>query len=115
MGAVGPGVAAAPGAAVHLPPVLPPFSCRSPPPQGLILAPDVQQLRRAIEECRRAILALPEHSERQKDAVVRLIHLRLKLQELQVGLRASRGGSEGGVNAEGHGGALKVLRGSWVG
>lgn len=75
----------------------------------------MQQLRRAIEECRRAILALPEHSERQKDAVVRLIHLRLKLQELQVGLRASRGGSEGGVNAEGHGGALKVLRGSWVG
>uniref|UniRef100_A0A8V0Y465 Differentially expressed in FDCP 8 homolog n=1 Tax=Gallus gallus TaxID=9031 RepID=A0A8V0Y465_CHICK len=52
-------------------------------PVGLILAPDVQQLRRAIEECRRAILALPEHSERQKDAVVRLIHLRLKLQELQ--------------------------------
>ncbi|NWR26233.1 DEFI8 protein, partial [Emberiza fucata] len=41
------------------------------------------QLRRAIEECKRAILALPEHSERQKDAVVRLIHLRLKLQELK--------------------------------
>ncbi|KAM9182667.1 differentially expressed in FDCP 8 homolog isoform 2-T2 [Mergus octosetaceus] len=52
-------------------------------PVGLILAPDVRQLRRAIEECKRAILALPEHSERQKDAVVRLIHLRLKLQELQ--------------------------------
>lgn len=94
------------------PPVLLPFSSRSSPPQGLILAPDVQQLRRAIEECRRAILALPEHSERQKDAVVRLIHLRLKLQELQVGIGASRGSSEGrGVNAEGHGGALKVLRG----
>lgn len=45
------------------------------------------QLRRAIEECKRVILALPEHSERQKDAVVRLIHLRLKLQELKVGLR----------------------------
>ncbi|NXV96973.1 DEFI8 protein, partial [Calonectris borealis] len=42
-----------------------------------------QQLRQAIEECKRAILALPEHSERQKDAVVRLIHLRLKLQELK--------------------------------
>ncbi|NXR89278.1 DEFI8 protein, partial [Hypocryptadius cinnamomeus] len=41
------------------------------------------QLRRAIEECKRVILALPEHSERQKDAVVRLIHLRLKLQELK--------------------------------
>ncbi|XP_064243220.1 differentially expressed in FDCP 8 homolog isoform X2 [Passer domesticus] len=40
-------------------------------------------LRRAIEECKRVILALPEHSERQKDAVVRLIHLRLKLQELK--------------------------------
>ncbi|XP_040471394.1 differentially expressed in FDCP 8 homolog isoform X2 [Falco naumanni] len=52
-------------------------------PVGLILAPDVQQLRQAIEECKRAILALPEHSERQKDAVVRLIHLRLKLQELK--------------------------------
>lgn len=31
------------------------------------------------------ILELPEHSEKQKDAVVRLIHLRLKLQELKVG------------------------------
>uniref|UniRef100_A0A674HUI6 Differentially expressed in FDCP 8 homolog n=1 Tax=Taeniopygia guttata TaxID=59729 RepID=A0A674HUI6_TAEGU len=52
-------------------------------PVGLILASDVAQLRRAIEECKRVILALPEHSERQKDAVVRLIHLRLKLQELK--------------------------------
>uniref|UniRef100_A0A8C5NL87 Differentially expressed in FDCP 8 homolog n=1 Tax=Junco hyemalis TaxID=40217 RepID=A0A8C5NL87_JUNHY len=52
-------------------------------PVGLILASDVPQLRRAIEECKRVILALPEHSERQKDAVVRLIHLRLKLQELK--------------------------------
>lgn len=59
-----------------------------PPGQGLILASDVGQLRGAIEECKRLILALPEHSERQKDAVVRLIHLRLKLQELQVGLGA---------------------------
>ncbi|NWI10761.1 DEFI8 protein, partial [Crypturellus soui] len=42
-----------------------------------------RQLRGAIEECKRLILELPEHSERQKDAVVRLIHLRLKLQELQ--------------------------------
>ncbi|NXV16686.1 DEFI8 protein, partial [Cepphus grylle] len=42
-----------------------------------------QQLRQAIEECKRVILALPEQSERQKDAVVRLIHLRLKLQELK--------------------------------
>lgn len=49
------------------------------------------QLRRAIEECKRVILALPEHSERQKDAVVRLIHLRLKLQELKVGLRLQLG------------------------
>lgn len=60
------------------------------PGQGLILASDVGQLRGAIEECKRLILALPEHSERQKDAVVRLIHLRLKLQELQVGLGAGR-------------------------
>ncbi|XP_017596837.1 PREDICTED: differentially expressed in FDCP 8 homolog [Corvus brachyrhynchos] len=52
-------------------------------PVGLILASDVPQLRQAIEECKRVILALPEHSERQKDAVVRLIHLRLKLQELK--------------------------------
>ncbi|NXP50687.1 DEFI8 protein, partial [Heliornis fulica] len=42
-----------------------------------------QQLRQAIEECKRAIPALPERSERHKDAVVRLIHLRLKLQELK--------------------------------
>uniref|UniRef100_A0A8B9S7R2 Differentially expressed in FDCP 8 homolog n=1 Tax=Apteryx owenii TaxID=8824 RepID=A0A8B9S7R2_APTOW len=52
-------------------------------PVGLFLASDVRQLRQAIEECKRVILELPEHSERQKDAVVRLIHLRLKLQELQ--------------------------------
>ncbi|KAG6940767.1 differentially expressed in FDCP 8 -like protein [Chelydra serpentina] len=52
-------------------------------PVGLFLASDVQQLRQAIEECKQVILELPEHSERQKDAVVRLIHLRLKLQELK--------------------------------
>lgn len=56
-----------------------------PPAQGLFLASDIQQLRQAIEECKQVILELPEHSERQKDAVVRLIHLRLKLQELKVG------------------------------
>lgn len=60
-------------------------------PQGLFLASDVQQLRQAIEECKQVILALPEHSERQKDAVVRLIHLRLKLQELKVGSSRARG------------------------
>ena len=53
--------------------------------QGLFLASDVQQLRQAIEECKQVILELPEQSEKQKDAVVRLIHLRLKLQELKVG------------------------------
>ncbi|XP_078526414.1 differentially expressed in FDCP 8 homolog isoform X2 [Lissotriton helveticus] len=52
-------------------------------PEGLFLTSDVQQLRQAIEECKQAILDLPEHSERQKDAVVRLIHLRLKLQDLK--------------------------------
>uniref|UniRef100_A0A8C6YY97 Differentially expressed in FDCP 8 homolog n=1 Tax=Nothoprocta perdicaria TaxID=30464 RepID=A0A8C6YY97_NOTPE len=52
-------------------------------PVGLLVASDVRQLRQAIEECKRLIPELPEHSERQKDAVVRLIHLRLKLQELQ--------------------------------
>ncbi|XP_027949885.1 differentially expressed in FDCP 8 homolog isoform X4 [Eumetopias jubatus] len=40
-------------------------------------------LRQAIEECKQVILELPEQSEKQKDAVVRLIHLRLKLQELK--------------------------------
>uniref|UniRef100_A0A803W2N6 Differentially expressed in FDCP 8 homolog n=8 Tax=Passeriformes TaxID=9126 RepID=A0A803W2N6_FICAL len=86
------------------PPIGPPFAAQQPDPApgdpegaldlglaedhfsrpvGLILASDVPQLRRAIEECKRVILALPEHSERQKDAVVRLIHLRLKLQELK--------------------------------
>nr|XP_019835090.1 PREDICTED: differentially expressed in FDCP 8 homolog isoform X1 [Bos indicus] len=52
-------------------------------PVGLFLASDVQQLRQAIQECKQVILDLPEHSEKQKDAVVRLIHLRLKLQELK--------------------------------
>ncbi|XP_053304848.1 differentially expressed in FDCP 8 homolog isoform X2 [Spea bombifrons] len=52
-------------------------------PEGLVLASDIQQLRQAIEECKQLILELPEHSEKQKDAVVRLIHLRLKLQELK--------------------------------
>ncbi|KAF3817531.1 hypothetical protein GH733_012818 [Mirounga leonina] len=52
-------------------------------PVGLFLASDIQQLRQAIEECKQVILELPEQSEKQKDAVVRLIHLRLKLQELK--------------------------------
>ncbi|XP_068117090.1 differentially expressed in FDCP 8 homolog isoform X2 [Hyperolius riggenbachi] len=52
-------------------------------PVGLFLASDIQQLRQAIEECKQAILELPENSDKQKDAVVRLIHLRLKLQELK--------------------------------
>uniref|UniRef100_A0A5F8GYM7 Differentially expressed in FDCP 8 homolog n=1 Tax=Monodelphis domestica TaxID=13616 RepID=A0A5F8GYM7_MONDO len=52
-------------------------------PVGLFLASDIEQLRQAIEECKQVILELPEHSEKQKDAVVRLIHLRLKLQELK--------------------------------
>ncbi|NWH39228.1 DEFI8 protein, partial [Chloropsis hardwickii] len=72
-------------------------------PVGLILASDVAQLRRAIEECKRVILALPEHSERQKDAVVRLIHLRLKLQELKVGLGLELG--PGGVSVAAWGSA----------
>lgn len=59
------------------------------PRQGLFLASDVQQLRQAIEDCKQVILELPEHSEKQKDAVVRLIHLRLKLQELKVGTAAA--------------------------
>ncbi|XP_075795920.1 differentially expressed in FDCP 8 homolog isoform X2 [Pelodiscus sinensis] len=37
--------------------------------EGLFLASDIQQLRQAIEECKQAILELPEHSEKQKDAV----------------------------------------------
>ncbi|XP_008561719.1 PREDICTED: differentially expressed in FDCP 8 homolog isoform X2 [Galeopterus variegatus] len=52
-------------------------------PVGLFLASDIQQLQQAIEECKQVILELPEQSEKQKDAVVRLIHLRLKLQELK--------------------------------
>ncbi|KAM5137905.1 differentially expressed in FDCP 8 homolog isoform 2-T3 [Mantella aurantiaca] len=52
-------------------------------PVGLFLASDIQQLRQAIEECKQVILELPENSDKQKDAVVRLIHLRLKLQELK--------------------------------
>ncbi|NXK79542.1 DEFI8 protein, partial [Amazona guildingii] len=42
-----------------------------------------QQLCQAIEECKQAIWVLPKHSEWQKDLVVWLIHLRLKLQELK--------------------------------
>lgn len=67
-----------------------------PRPQGLFLASDIRQLQQAIEECKQLILELPEHSERQKDAVVRLIHLRLKLQELKVSAGSTHpGGSRG--------------------
>ncbi|XP_068613420.1 differentially expressed in FDCP 8 homolog [Brachionichthys hirsutus] len=52
-------------------------------PMGLLVASDIEQLKLAIEECKKLILELPEHSERQKDTVVKLIHLRLKLQELK--------------------------------
>ncbi|CAL8382265.1 unnamed protein product [Arctogadus glacialis] len=52
-------------------------------PVGSLAACDVEHLEQAIEECKRLILELPEHSERQKDTVVKLIHLRLKLQELK--------------------------------
>ncbi|XP_013907528.1 PREDICTED: differentially expressed in FDCP 8 homolog [Thamnophis sirtalis] len=52
-------------------------------PVGLFLASDVEQLRVAIEEWKQRILELPDNSEKQKDAVVRLIHLRLRLQELK--------------------------------
>ncbi|KAM6430156.1 differentially expressed in FDCP 8 homolog isoform 2-T2 [Liasis olivaceus] len=52
-------------------------------PVGLFLASDVDQLRQAIEEWKQRILELPDNSEMQKDAVVRLIHLRLRLQELK--------------------------------
>lgn len=55
--------------------------------QGSIVASDIEQLKMAIEECKKLILELPEHSERQKDTVVKLIHLRLKLQELKVGTK----------------------------
>uniref|UniRef100_A0A8C7Z9R2 Differentially expressed in FDCP 8 homolog n=1 Tax=Oryzias sinensis TaxID=183150 RepID=A0A8C7Z9R2_9TELE len=51
--------------------------------QGSLVASDIEQLKLAIEECKKLILELPEHSERQKDTVVKLIHLRLKLQELK--------------------------------
>lgn len=52
-------------------------------PVDSFVALDIEQLKMAIEECKRLILELPEHSERQKDTVVKLIHLRLKLQELK--------------------------------
>lgn len=55
------------------------------PLQGSFVASDIEQLKLAIEECKKLILELPEHSEKQKDTVVKLIHLRLKLQELKVG------------------------------
>lgn len=55
------------------------------PFQGSLVASDIEQLKHAIEECKKLILELPEHSEKQKDTVVKLIHLRLKLQELKVG------------------------------
>lgn len=61
--------------------------------QGLFLASDVEQLRQAIEEWKQRILELPDNSEKQKDAVVRLIHLRLRLQELKVRNRPGRGSS----------------------
>ncbi|XP_078400599.1 differentially expressed in FDCP 8 homolog isoform X2 [Cetorhinus maximus] len=52
-------------------------------PVGSFVALDIENLKRAIDEVKQVILDLPEHSEKQKDAVVKLIHLRLKLQELQ--------------------------------
>ncbi|XP_053721273.1 differentially expressed in FDCP 8 homolog isoform X1 [Synchiropus splendidus] len=52
-------------------------------PVGSFVASDIEQLKLAIEECKKLILELPEHSEKQKDTVVKLIHLRLKLQELK--------------------------------
>uniref|UniRef100_A0A9J8AKL5 Differentially expressed in FDCP 8 homolog n=1 Tax=Cyprinus carpio carpio TaxID=630221 RepID=A0A9J8AKL5_CYPCA len=52
-------------------------------PVGSFVASDVEQLKQAIAECKRLILELPEHSEKQKDTVIKLIHLRLKLQELK--------------------------------
>lgn len=52
--------------------------------QASFVASDIEQLKQAIEECKKLILELPEHSEKQKDTVVKLIHLRLKLQELKV-------------------------------
>ncbi|XP_016086825.1 differentially expressed in FDCP 8 homolog isoform X3 [Sinocyclocheilus grahami] len=52
-------------------------------PVGSVVASDVEQLKQAIAECKRLILELPEHSGKQKDTVIKLIHLRLKLQELK--------------------------------
>ncbi|XP_032891571.1 differentially expressed in FDCP 8 homolog isoform X2 [Amblyraja radiata] len=52
-------------------------------PVGSFVAFDIENLKRAIDEVKQVILDLPEHSEKQKDAVVKLIHLRLKLQELK--------------------------------
>ncbi|XP_062923121.1 differentially expressed in FDCP 8 homolog isoform X1 [Mobula hypostoma] len=52
-------------------------------PVGSFVALDIENLKRAIDEVKQIILDLPEHSEKQKDAVVKLIHLRLKLQELK--------------------------------
>ncbi|XP_052438248.1 differentially expressed in FDCP 8 homolog isoform X7 [Carassius gibelio] len=52
-------------------------------PAGSFVASDVEQLKQAIAECKRLILELPEHSEKQKDTVIKLVHLRLKLQELK--------------------------------
>ncbi|XP_060694022.1 differentially expressed in FDCP 8 homolog isoform X2 [Hemiscyllium ocellatum] len=52
-------------------------------PVGSFGALDIENLKRAIDEVKQVILDLPEHSEKQKDAVVKLIHLRLKLQELK--------------------------------
>ena len=63
--------------------------------QDSFVASDIEQLQMAIEECKRLILELPENSERQKDTVVKLIHLRLKLQELKVGNVCLCGGAGG--------------------
>ncbi|KAF7699368.1 differentially expressed in FDCP 8 homolog isoform X1 [Silurus meridionalis] len=52
-------------------------------PVGSFVASDIEQLEQTIEEYKKQILELPEHSERQKDTVAKLIHLRLKLQELK--------------------------------
>lgn len=63
----------------------PSFHPRGSSDQGLLLASDIQELHQVIKEWKQVILELPEHSEKQKVTVVRLIHLWLKFQELKVG------------------------------
>ena len=45
---------------------------------------NTEELEMAIETCKDMILDAPQHSDKQKNLVKKLVELRMKLQELKV-------------------------------